>query len=442
MKELILKLSIDEAHGFPWFRTLKNNNLKISKEEIVSTLRDLNLNSFELRKEISYIVALLVYESASNYSNLNDVKKNIKTKFKSFKRLYPYVSDELINHILNMRNLDEEEKIDLFQRTLKNNLSDQEKKNNNNLIEPWLIEIVSYNIMLGEVKNFEDIEEEVFNYLDSRYKYLNIERKKLDSSLKRLGIGLGKNIQVFKMIMKKYKPRFESLLIKKDTQEIKDELTDSILGIIKEAEEKEEYETIKQNNKSEFKKDKSTNLETDIKNREIPINNTDKQEKENTHFEKCNNNEEVYKNMMALAKSLGYELLDSTKMQISKQYYERINSHECEDEKIIKQLLSLEKGCVLSQLYNTYKNLNNTSLDNIEAVMSNFFSTLFDMGFEVNEDEVEIGESITVNTKKLFKEFLFSKPVNKDGEINGQVKCLSWNYKGKMIMPKIVKPME
>ncbi|KGM99228.1 hypothetical protein Z969_10795 [Clostridium novyi A str. 4570] len=146
--------------------------------------------------------------------------------------------------------------------------------------------------------------------------------------------------------------------------------------------------------------------------------------------------------MMALAKSLGYELLDKTKMQISKEYYNKITSHKCEDEKIIKQLLSLEKGCVLSQLYNTYKNLNNISLDNIEAVMSNFFSTLFDMGFEVNEEEEEINKSITVNTKKLFKEFLFSKPVNKDGEINGQVKYLSWNYKGKMIMPKIVKPME
>ncbi|KGM99229.1 hypothetical protein Z969_10800, partial [Clostridium novyi A str. 4570] len=166
-----------------------------------------------------------------NYSDLNDIKKNIKTTFKSFKRLYSHVSGELINHMLTMKNLNKEENINLFQKTLKNTLSKDEKENNKKLIESWLTEIVAYNVMLEEFKTFEDIKEEVFNYLDSKYKYLNVERKKLEISLKNIGIGFNKNIYAFKATMKKYKPRFKALLVKEDKEEISDELSDSILGI-------------------------------------------------------------------------------------------------------------------------------------------------------------------------------------------------------------------
>lgn len=461
MKELILKLAIDVPHGFPWDRSLNHQNLKISKEEIIGYLREFDLNSFELRKELSWSIELEIYESGVNYSSLEDVKKNVKAKLQNFKRVYPYLNEELINHVLNKKSLNKEKNLDLFRRTLTNELTEKEKENQKELIKSWVIEIVSFNIMLGKYVKFDDIKEEVFKYLNSNFQYLNIEKEELNVILKKLGIGLGINIELFKSKMGKYKSRFEALIIKNDkehkkehnievTKESKDDLTESILGLFENMEEIEESEVKQQevvkeklenNNLGELRNEIGSNSENRVKSNNG--NNIAEYKKEEKRCSKIvTNNDDIYNNMAALAQSLGYELLDNSKVQVSKDYYEKINSYKPNDEKIIKQLLSLDNGAVLSQLYNTYKNLNKIGLDNIEAVMSNFFSTLFSMGFEVNEDDSELGENVIVDTKNLFKEFLFSKPVNKDGEISGQVEYLSWKYKGKMIMPKIIKPGE
>ena len=69
------------------------------------------------------------------------------------------------------------------------------------------------------------------------------------------------------------------------------------------------------------------------------------------------------------------------------------------------KLLNLKDGAVLSELYNTYKNIKNESMANIEAVLSNFFSTLSVYGLEVIETNENIGDDVTVNTKNILKEF-------------------------------------
>lgn len=443
MKDLILKLSIDVPYTLP--RNKKLNDISI--EEIQGHLRDLRLNSLELRKELSWTTKLVVYESSANYDDLEQVKKNIKIKLKEFNKVYPYINDDLLNHILIKNELDNEKKLDLFKRVLKNELSEDEKKNNVELIKSWIVEIVTYNVMLGELRKPYDVKQEVFKYVCSKYKYLNVNKTILDSKLLDLGIEVKGNIDLFKRIMGKYKSRFKSLLNQQHKKEDKEQcvkedendLTESILGLFENMEEIEESEIKQQDVAEENLEQKG---ESKIDSKEIITNNNSECKEENANCNAVINSEEVYKNMTALAQCLGYELLDNNKVQVSKEYYEKLNSHKSEDEKIIKQLLSLEKGAILSQLYNTYKNLNKMSLDNIEAVMSNFFSALFDMGFEVNEDESKVGENITVNTKDLLKEFLFSKPISKDGNINGQVEYLSWNYQGKMIIPKIIKPIE
>ena len=150
----------------------------------------------------------------------------------------------------------------------------------------------------------------------------------------------------------------------------------------------------------------------------------------------------VYNKLAELTESLGYELLDENKIQVSREYFDNVSKTRRDEDKTIKQLLSLENGAILSELYNTYKNLYCTSLDNIEAVMANFFSKLFLLGYEVDEEDYTLGEKLIVNTEDLFKDFVFSKPVEKDGDVFAEVQYLSWKYKNKTIMPKVVTPLE
>jgi len=438
MKELILELSAKEPYAFPWDRTLKQQNLDVSKQEVIDCLRDLGLNNFDARKEFAWNLELAIYECAAKYSSINEIIKNIKLKLAKFKVLYPYINEEITLDLLANKKLDKEENIDIFKKVLKNTLSNSEKEIYSKEISLWIIEIIASKIMLNDIKDINIIKAELFNTLSNNYDYLNIDSDNLSRRLRNLGIGLGKNIELFISKMKDEKERYEGIFnttdinveIKNNTslEEKKEEdLTESILGLFESIEEKEEIEEEKLQCKKEEIQDVSAVEEASVEEEEP---------KEEV------NSEEVYKHLSALAKSLGYQLLDKQNVQVSREYYENNNASRNEEEKVIKQLISLEKGAVLSQLYNTYKNLSYTSLDNIEAVMSNFFSALFAIGFEVNEDDEKVGEKIKVDTKNLFKEFLFLKPVNRDGEMFGQVEYLSWNYKDKMIMPKIVKPLE
>ena len=79
-------------------------------------------------------------------------------------------------------------------------------------------------------------------------------------------------------------------------------------------------------------------------------------------------------------------------------------------------------------------------MDNLEITLSNFFNALNMYGIEVIEEGIKVGQDIKVDTKEVLKEFIFTSPVEVDGEVNGKVEYLGWSYNGKQIVPMVVRP--
>ena len=48
---------------------------------------------------------------------------------------------------------------------------------------------------------------------------------------------------------------------------------------------------------------------------------------------------------------------------------------------------------------------------------------------------------MSLDTKDLLSDFVLTNPINEKGIIEGQIKYLSWMYKGKKVTPMVVKPL-
>ena len=133
--------------------------------------------------------------------------------------------------------------------------------------------------------------------------------------------------------------------------------------------------------------------------------------------------------LKGLAKSLGYKLV-------------KLNEDFEEDSEIelLKDLAAYKKGAVLSELYNAYVDFDNVSKENLEAIINNFFISLKLQGFEVDDTNV-VGDKVFLDTKDLLSDFVLTSPIDEKGVIQGQIKYLSWMYKGKKVTPMVVKPL-
>ena len=133
--------------------------------------------------------------------------------------------------------------------------------------------------------------------------------------------------------------------------------------------------------------------------------------------------------LKGLAKSLGYKLV-------------KLDGDFEEDSEIglLKDLAAYKKGAILSELYNAYIDFNNVSNENLEAIINNFFTSLKLQGFEV-DDTKGVGDKVSLDTKDLLSDFVLTNPINEKGIIEGQIKYLSWMYKGKKVTPMVVKPL-
>ena len=138
---------------------------------------------------------------------------------------------------------------------------------------------------------------------------------------------------------------------------------------------------------------------------------------------------EIEIHLKGLAKSLGYKLV-------------KLDGDFEEDSEIglLKDLAAYKKGAILSELYNAYIDFNNVSKENLEAIINNFFTSLKLQGFEV-DDTKGVGDKVSLDTKDLLSDFVLTNPINEKGIIEGQIKYLSWMYKGKKVTPMVVKPL-
>ena len=177
--------------------------------------------------------------------------------------------------------------------------------------------------------------------------------------------------------------------------------------------------------------DDTSNKKVDVKN------NTSKsllEEPKNEDIEKVKEEKVVKKDI---------SIVDSEELiTLSKEKYNKLIESDKEREiKVLKELAHIRNGAVLSELYNAYKNINNISKENLEIILANLFNALNQYGFEAIEGRKLVGENITVNTKDVLKEFIFTNPVNKDGLVEGKIEYLGWSYNGKQVVPMVIKPL-
>ncbi|MGL4343698.1 MAG: hypothetical protein ACRCTE_00730 [Cellulosilyticaceae bacterium] len=113
-----------------------------------------------------------------------------------------------------------------------------------------------------------------------------------------------------------------------------------------------------------------------------------------------------------------------------------------QETKVLRNLVNADKGAALSELYNLYLDIENQSKGNIEATLSTFFMALENEGFEFNKNGANIGDKVTVHTKDALKEYRFSQPVARDGQVLSELKYYETLYQNKRLTPMVVKPIQ
>ena len=188
---------------------------------------------------------------------------------------------------------------------------------------------------------------------------------------------------------------------------------------------------------------KSKKIEQVSEEKDIKENEEKKQEEQEYKKQKEENELEhsIYSYLNGLANELGYKVTNKDDITLSKNEYDLlVSQNEEKSAEILKKLAILETGAILSELYNAYKDINNISKENLEAILCNFFTSLKVNGFEAMEEEGYIGQDIRVNSKNILKEFKFDREVDIREEIEGKIRYLGWSYKGKRIVPMIITP--
>ena len=63
-------------------------------------------------------------------------------------------------------------------------------------------------------------------------------------------------------------------------------------------------------------------------------------------------------------------------------------------------------------------------------------------GIEILEEDIQVGDHIKVHTKDVMKDFILAAPTQREGELEGTVLYKAWQFKGKTMMPKVIKVKE
>ena len=417
MEKNIIKIAVGLPHAYPW----KRENFNIDNGQLKEILNKYNLETMPKRMVAGWKINSNIFKKVLTSNTPDEIVEFTTNNLAKEK----YVSEELVRDIIGRKRLNNEVEIEVFKNFIKNKLTIEEKKKNSRNIIIWLVELVTFYMATKDssVKAI-DIAKEVERILNNKFKEIAHNKGKIEEIQKKQGLKRDDSIILIAKNFKDSNDIYLELLSKfindeKEKNEEKEEtLEDSLFDILNEGEDSDSVES-----------DEGKIVEDKIEQINNPKEESNKCENENEDIEK-NNIDDIEVNLKALARSLGYEVVSRDKY---------ISEDEDKEIEILKELASLNKGCVLSELYNAYTNINDISKENLEAIMSNFFTALKIQGFEI-DDEKSVGDKITVNTNDLLKEFVFSHSIASEGEVEVIVEYLSWNYKGKKVTPMVVKP--
>lgn len=432
MKEKVIGLAIALPHAYPW----EKHNLDENQEEIDKILKECDIHTIEKRRVAKWNIDRLIYLSTINSKDREEIKTRIIEGIKDEK----YQNEYVINEILRGRRLNDDTEITIYKNFIKNNLTIRQKQDNKKNIIIWLVDLVVFHeIEKNNNLNTDVIIKLVKEILDKNFSELQYTEGKIIGCLKTRGLWNKENIDLFNKEFINKCNGFSELLSKfmsseknenGSDNESTEKVTDSILDLLLDdmdgfqmMEECDSKKNLKEKVEVANIKEKSIEVKNNLQKVKIQ-NKSDSQKANEDLVEK----DLVEKNLRALCQSLGYKLIKNTDKRA-----EEYNLG------ILKELALLKNGAVLSQLYNIYSNINNITIENIEAGLADFFETLKLQGLEV-DDTKNVGEEIEVNTDDVLKKYVFSEATEKRGTVTGKIEYLQWNYKGKSVVPMIIKP--
>lgn len=448
MNHKLIKVAIAYPHAYPWGR----EKLFLDDCELDQLLKSYNLETETKRRNAGWKIKFNILKEVSKSKNASELLQLVFNNLKN----ESYCSESIINLYIRKLKLENSENLVSFNKLLTNQISPNEIESNLDLFIIWLVDIFAYyNCSTNEMSSRE-LQNIIVDYLNTSLTPNNTYDELVKNQMYKVGLLKNNVLKLFTLEISEYKNEIQSLFSNlinnksvtenttvqhesSNSTELKDSLegdiSDSILSLFNNStslklneEELNEMNQQKEIHSNENIDSQANETNTLVKNEDV---------------ESSNENDKIFTDLKSLANTLGYKIADKDEVILSKDKYDKlINSDKDKEITLLKELALLKNGAILSELYNAYKNINEISKENIEAILTNFFFTLNVNGFEANDDTNSVGQIIEVNTSNVLKEFVFTEANNKEGFVKAKIEYLGWKYKGKQIVPMAVKALE
>ncbi|SUY45771.1 Uncharacterised protein [Clostridium putrefaciens] len=477
MKETIKKVIL-HPYLKSWNRYLQDKE----KVDIVERLKPFNLSEEKERRDIGFKITFSIFKTSKELDNPGDVT----IKVLEILGEYEYLNEDIIKAFQSRLMLTTEVGLKDYHEMFNSNIINFSVERRANKYTNWFVELITYYYISKGNTSPNEIKMEIENIIIKSSNMANIKEQSIYDIQKQKGFLRKEIMDNISDIIMEHKDDIDELckdIVSKSekgsdlihgevmTQVVTPPVTPTsisttrdvasdILNVFSSAtnnkseiaevlpmkdkaskKDIKSEDVIKKDIKSEdvIKKDinseniieKDTKSENVMKNH-IKIKNIIEKTKEVKSNEKSVLDDTI-NHLKALANSLGYNIVKKHELSKDDEGLEK-------DIKLLKSMADIENQFVLSELYNSYKNINTISKENLGANIESFFVNLALNQFEVNEDEYKVGQVVKVNTKDALKEYKFNNAVSKDGEIEGVVKYLSWSYKGIKVVPMIIEP--
>lgn len=448
MKETIKKVIL-HPYLKSWNRYLQDKE----KVDIVERLKPFNLSEEKERRDIGFKITFSIFKTSKELDNPGDVT----IKVLEILGEYEYLNEDIIKAFQSQLMLTTEVGLKDYHEMFNSNIINFSVERRANKYTNWFVELLTYYYISKGNTSPNEIKMEIENIIIKSSNMANIKEQSIYDIQKQKGFLRKEIMDNISDIIMEYKDDIDELckdIVSKPekgsdlihgevmTQVVTPPVTPTsisttrdvasdILNVFSSATNNKSEDVIKKDINSENiieKDDKSENI---MKNH-IKIKNIIEKTKEVKSNEKSVLDDTI-NHLKALANSLGYNIVKKHELSKDDEGLEK-------DIKLLKSMADIENQFVLSELYNSYKNINTISKENLRANIESFFVNLALNQFEVNEDEYKVGQVVKVNTKDALKEYKFNNAVSKDGEVEGVVKYLSWSYKGIKVVPMIIEP--
>lgn len=439
MKDYLIRLAINYPHVYPWEREKSRGLLLLSKEEIDNILLDEELNFLEKRREVGWRIQKIMYMNAVHSKNSEDLKEKIGKDFMGLNYRTKILPIDLINETLKRKKLLNERELELYKKFIAGKLTEHDYNNKAVCVQTWLTDLLAmYYFTRDNCENVDkaDAVKFITSTIEGRFHSERYRETTINDYLMQAGYNSKSVIQLYRKlfilehkdftILMKNVLTFESKM-KAETKKIKlDSFLDEIsqlIGVKEEDSSKVDSSIVE---KDLIHKEKSIVVEvSNLVDRSV-IEKVKEHvvEKEKTEEK---NDESEYEKLMSKYEAL-VNTVEKEKQILENKMYD-----------FLRKLVAPEEGAVLSELYGLYLTFEKTDKANIGAALSNFFNKLMLMGLEAKEDGKKEGDKVKFHSSELLKTYRVLRAINQEGNIEGTIKYVGWDYAGKTLMQPVVR---